>query len=199
MHVLYPWAGALVVKNPPANAGVKRDMGSRSPRSGRSPGRGHGNPLQYSCLQDRMDREAWWATVHGAAKGRTGRKRLSTHSHAGGFAAGKASLLKATNNQPWQQQYWANADSWMSSLFFPAMGISPCSALSQNVCIENKADYPCDGFIEGELLMQVNKVWGWGKKRPRTRRAEGLRSQCPHVPTATASSCWVPSRGGSHE
>ena len=39
--------------------------------SGRSPGEGNGNPLQYSCLENSMDREAWWATVHGVAKNRT--------------------------------------------------------------------------------------------------------------------------------
>ena len=54
----------LVVKNLPANAGDIRDMGS-IPGSGRSPGGGHGNPLQYSCLEDPMDRGAWWVTVHG--------------------------------------------------------------------------------------------------------------------------------------
>ena len=48
---------ALVVKNPPANAEDIRDSGS-VPGSGRSPGRGHGNPLQYSCLENPMDREA---------------------------------------------------------------------------------------------------------------------------------------------
>jgi len=53
---------ALVVKNPPANAGDKRDGGS-VPGLGRSSGEGHGNPLQYSCLEDLMDRGAWWATV----------------------------------------------------------------------------------------------------------------------------------------
>ena len=52
------------VKNVPANAG---DMGL-IPGSGRSSGEGHGNPLQYSCLGNHMDRGAWWATVHGAAK-----------------------------------------------------------------------------------------------------------------------------------
>ena len=57
----------LVVKNPPANAGDIRVMGS-VPGSGRSPGGGHGNPLQYSCLENLMDREAWRATVHGVAK-----------------------------------------------------------------------------------------------------------------------------------
>ena len=57
----------LVVKNPPANAGDIRVMGS-VPGSGRSPGGGHGNPLQYSCLENLMDRGAWRATVHGVAK-----------------------------------------------------------------------------------------------------------------------------------
>ena len=42
-----------------------------TPGSGRSPGEGNGNPLQYSCLENPMDRGAWWATVHGAAKSRT--------------------------------------------------------------------------------------------------------------------------------
>ena len=41
------------------------------PGSGRSPGEGNGNPLQYSCLENPMDREAWWAIVHGVAKNRT--------------------------------------------------------------------------------------------------------------------------------
>ena len=54
---------ALEVKNMPANAGDVRDTGSIS-GSGRSPGGGHGNPLQYSCLENPMDRGAWWATVH---------------------------------------------------------------------------------------------------------------------------------------
>ena len=53
-----------LVKNPPANAG---DMGS-IPGLGRSPGGGRGSPLQYSCLENPMDREAWWAAVHGVAK-----------------------------------------------------------------------------------------------------------------------------------
>ena len=52
----------LVVKNPPANADL-REAGS-VPESGRSPGEGHGNPLQYSCLEDPMVRGAWRATVH---------------------------------------------------------------------------------------------------------------------------------------
>ena len=52
----------LVVKNLPANAGDIRDLGS-IPGSRRSPGGGHGNPLQYSCLENPMERGAWWGTV----------------------------------------------------------------------------------------------------------------------------------------
>ena len=61
---------ALVVKNLPANTGDIRDAGS-IPKSGRSPGGGHGNPLQYSCLENHTDRGAWRATVHGVAKNQT--------------------------------------------------------------------------------------------------------------------------------
>ena len=58
---------ALVVNNPPANAGSIRDAVS-IPGSRRSPGVGNSNPLQYSCLENFMDRGAWQALVHGAAK-----------------------------------------------------------------------------------------------------------------------------------
>ena len=57
-------------KELPANAGVVRDLGS-IPGSGRSRGEGNGNPLQSPCLENPMDRGAWWATVHGVAKSRT--------------------------------------------------------------------------------------------------------------------------------
>ena len=67
LNVTYGFPGGSVIKNPPANAG---DAGS-IPRSGRSPGGGNGNPLQYSCLGSPMDRGVWWATVHGVAKSRT--------------------------------------------------------------------------------------------------------------------------------
>ena len=59
--------GGSVVKNPPANAG---DAGL-IPGSGRSPGVGNGNPLQYSCLGNPMDRGAWWAIVHRITKSQT--------------------------------------------------------------------------------------------------------------------------------
>ena len=69
----------LVVKNPTAKAGDVRDVGS-VPGLERSPGGGHRNPLQYSCLANPMDRGAWWATVHEVTKSWTQQKQLSTNN-----------------------------------------------------------------------------------------------------------------------
>ena len=69
---------APVVKNPPANAGDIRDMGS-TPGSGRSPGWGNGNLVQYSCLENPMDRAAWYATVHRVTESWTQLKQFSMH------------------------------------------------------------------------------------------------------------------------
>ena len=68
----------LVVKKQPAKAGDSGDAGL-IPDWGRSPGGGHGNPLQCSCLENPMDRGAWRATVHRIAKNRTRLKLLSMH------------------------------------------------------------------------------------------------------------------------
>ena len=71
-HLGFP--GGILVKNLPASAGDAIEKSS-IPGLGRCPGGGHGNPLQYSCLENPMDREAWWAAVQGVAKSRT---QLST-------------------------------------------------------------------------------------------------------------------------
>ena len=60
----------LVVTNLPANVGDLREAGL-IPELGRSPGGGHDNPLQHSCLENPVDRGPWWATVHGVAKSPT--------------------------------------------------------------------------------------------------------------------------------
>ena len=70
-----------MVKNPPVSAGDIRDM-SLIPGSGRSPRESNGNPLQYSCLENPMDREAWQAIVHRVAKSQTRLKSLSTMQHS---------------------------------------------------------------------------------------------------------------------
>ena len=58
---------------------MQETIPASTPRSGRSPGEGHGNPLQYSCLENTVDRGAWQAAVHGVAKSQTWLKRLSPH------------------------------------------------------------------------------------------------------------------------
>ena len=68
-----------MVKKLPANVGDIRD-GASNPELGRSPGGGHGNPLQDSCLENTMDRGTWRATVHRVAKSHTSLKRPSTHT-----------------------------------------------------------------------------------------------------------------------
>ena len=70
---------SLVVKNQPASVGDLRDMGS-IPGSGRSLGAGHSNALQYSCLENPMDRGAWWAIVHRVTKSQTRLEWLSTYA-----------------------------------------------------------------------------------------------------------------------
>ena len=69
----------LVVNNLPASAGDVKDSGL-IPRSGRFPGGGHDDPPQYSCLENPMDRGAWWAIVHEVTKSWTKLKQLSTHA-----------------------------------------------------------------------------------------------------------------------
>ena len=78
--LIFYWAPpvARVVKNLPDNAGDLSDAGS-IPGWGGSPGGGHGNPLQYSCLENPMDKGAWRATVHGVTKNGTQLKLLRVH------------------------------------------------------------------------------------------------------------------------
>ena len=78
-HCLGASQVALVVKNLPAHTGDLRDAGL-IPVSGRSPGGGNGNPPQYSCLENTMDRGAWQATVHRDAQNQTQLKLHSTHT-----------------------------------------------------------------------------------------------------------------------
>ena len=73
---------ALMVKKLPANAGDIKDSSS-IPGFGKSPGGGHGNPLQCSCLEKSMDRRAWGATVHRVTQSQTPLKRFSTHALLG--------------------------------------------------------------------------------------------------------------------
>ena len=76
--IVFP--GGASGKEPACQCRRHRDTGLIS-GSGRCPGGGHGNPLQYSCLENPMDRGAWWAMVHRVTQSQTPLKRLSTHMH----------------------------------------------------------------------------------------------------------------------
>ena len=99
---------ALVVKNLPANAGHIREAAS-IPGSGRFPGGGHGNPLQYSSLENLMDRGAWQATVHRVAKSQTRLKRPSHNMHTNERASLAAQMVK---NLPAMQKTQSQSLGW---------------------------------------------------------------------------------------
>ena len=79
-HMLSSWASqvVLVIKNLPTNAGNPRDKGL-IPKLGRSPGGGPGNPLQYFCLENPMDRGAWGTIVYGVTQSQTWLEQLSMY------------------------------------------------------------------------------------------------------------------------
>ena len=70
-----------MVKNPPANAGDAGNVGSILGSGKFLPGEGNGNPLQYSCLENPMDKGAWWAIVNGGCRESDTTERLSAHTH----------------------------------------------------------------------------------------------------------------------
>ena len=98
----------LAVKNPLTNEGDIKDVGS-IPGLGRSPGGGHGNPLQYSCLENPTDRGAWSATVHGVTKSPTRLKRLSIHIRTTWLfhpPPSQVSKRKTSSNSSLQYHVW---------------------------------------------------------------------------------------------
>ena len=98
------WASqvVLVVNDPPVNAGDARDAGL-IPGSGRAPGGGNGNPLQYSCLENPMDRRARWATVHGIAESdMTEPTYYIPHSRPQSFSLKAFNCLEETHPQQWK-------------------------------------------------------------------------------------------------
>ena len=111
--------GGSVVKNLPASAGDTGDASS-VPGSGRSPGGRTGNLLQYSCLENSMDRGAWWATIHGIPKNLTW---LSAHTHIYRLRQNKK-ILNSTSSRPSQscekmasrmtcQAFWKQSSAWL--------------------------------------------------------------------------------------
>ena len=120
----------LVVKNPLANAGDLRDTGS-IPGLGRLPGLSHGNPLQYSCLENSMNRGAWWVTVHRVTKSQTRLSNYHFHFQMLSWTSEVALLVK---NPP------ANARDTRDSSSIPRSGRSPGGGHGNPLhssCLEN--------------------------------------------------------------
>ena len=112
LHCALPWASqvALVVKNMPANAGDVRDPG-------RSPGKGNGNPLEYSCPENPADRGSRWAAVRGVGQSQTRLERLGAQQHV--------LSLEET------ERLWASCWQGLSQLLW-APGRSSCSLLQMS-------------------------------------------------------------------
>ena len=138
-------------KNVPASAGDVRDSSS-IPGSGRSPGGGHGTPLQYSCLENPMDRGAWWATVHRVTKSQTRLKQLSTHSHIHGYTTRASQVVLVIKNLP------TNAGDIRDASSIPGSGRSPGGGHGnplQYSCPEN----PMDREACWAIVYRVTKSW----------------------------------------
>ena len=94
--------GGAVVKNPPVNAGDIRDApGFQPPGWEDSPGGGNGNPLQYTCLENPMDRGAWWATVFGVTKSQLGDQLKTNHK--------KVKYAPLINHMGWSTSPWPSS------------------------------------------------------------------------------------------
>ena len=130
-----PWQ--LSGKESSCNAGDTGDVGS-IPGSGRSPHGGHGNPFQYSCLENHMDRGAWWAAVHRVAKSQTRLKQLSvhtcthTHTHSIMITLFKLSYISWNSNSLNETAEWAGKKKWM--LIFLVF-IARYRSISHYICI----------------------------------------------------------------
>ena len=142
----HSWASqvALVVKNPSANSGRRRDIGS-IPGLGRSAGEGHGNSLQYSCLENPMDRGAWRATVHRVAKSGTWLKPLSMHTHT-----------------------HTHSHSWTSSLLFflSFLGRQVTIYLSEMICKHNLFKKQRTGVLQLKTNLGISPLVKWLRLDP---------------------------------
>ena len=131
MHLLSKLASqvALVVNNPTANAGDMTEVGL-IPGLGRYPGEGHGNPLQYSWLENPVDRGAWWAMVHRVMKGQTQLKWLSTKCSYANFllfVCLKHSILNFSFMQQLSVPLFPSATIWFR--------IHCCCVLVDKLCL----------------------------------------------------------------
>ena len=132
------------VKNLPAEAGNVRDVGSIF-GSGKSPGRGHGNPLWYSWLENAMDRGAWQAMVYKVAKSQTWLKRLSTHCKLPSSLAWTTAM--ACGGFPHIHPHpWRSLTTKFPSVISPSLCLS-ASPLLSSACLSFLLFRPCVSYL----------------------------------------------------
>ena len=146
-----------MVKNTPANAGDARDGGSM-PVLGRSAGGGNGNPLQYSCLENCMDRGASWATVHGVAKSGTLLKRLSTHARGQYAGTGKSLCAISCTNKikpTCQQNFLCHFYVLLNNMTCQAVQLA---LLSVHTPATSEESLRCTATVHLSLLTHVGHI-----------------------------------------
>ena len=167
---------ALTVKNLPASAGDVRDIGS-IPGSGRSPGEGNSNPLQYSCLENSMDQGAQWATVHGVAKCWTWLKQLGTHVHLMRFSL-QSQIFKTPS---WPQPNILNRALYSASHDFP-----------DGPAVKTLQVFPGGPVIKTALPVQGSWVWSlFGELRSHMLYGMAKKIILSHVLTFSQTNCGV--------
>ena len=140
-----------MVKNLPANAADTRDT-NLIPGLGRSPIVGNGNPLQYSCLENSMVREAWWATVRGFSKRRQ-TERLSTHTHTHTRETKELTAQCFALKKQTSPSYKEGNKIFIRILW--AVSLQNVNALT------SKENYPRQ-LLQSDLL-EKTQSWGWDK------------------------------------
>ena len=141
-------------KESACKAGDAGDMGSL-PELRRSPGGGYGNPLQYSCLGNPMDRGAWWATVYTASKSHTRLKQLSTHTDLNAiYLASSKEIFSKIRKNVWPQRLYFTKNIKRKYKLFFSMGLKIfyCTEFSSSIEFFHHAHFYSHIFLLLSLL-----------------------------------------------
>ena len=179
----------LVIKNPPTNARDVRDTGS-IPELGRFPEGGNDNPLQYSCVENPMDRGAWWATVHRDTKSWTWLKQLSMHTHMCGSQseANRKSVWCSRRTQEVMEQ-----EGWPCSAVV-------CTARDRQLATPSQVSWPFSPFqnTRGWDSACATSMLGCRKQKQADPESSelGKDSKSTQIsqliqPTLRGFSCWL--------
>ena len=131
-----------VVKNLPANAGDTRDVGL-IPGLGRSPGKGNGNPLQYSYLENSMGRGTWWASIHGFEKSQTWLSNLAC-TQPNGLSSSHVWMWQLDYKEGWAVKNWCfELWCWRRLLRVPWIAMRS----NQSILKEINSEYSLEGLM----------------------------------------------------